>query len=333
MPNPALGIAGIGAVTSIGGGLIQSSAAKKAARAQTQAADASIAEQRRQFDALQSLLRPYANAGTPALQGLMDLAGLSPVQTNWSAYAQSNPELMAAYEAQRNQPTGISGLQAFGVPYYGQDMMLGGNRFQPPGRQLGYGGDFGQLYGEGATGGVGYGQPLTLDQFAQQWAQQKGADVSQFQTNPQAAAVARIEGQPMFQALARQGEDAILQNASATGGLRGGNTQGALARFRPQLLNQFIEQQYGRLAGITALGQQSAAGVGTAGLQTGTNIANILQNAGAAQAAGYGAQGQIWANTLGGLGGSLAGFIRPAAPQASLVGSVNGAMAQNPGLF
>ncbi|WP_449405980.1 hypothetical protein [Massilia phosphatilytica] len=36
---------------------------------------------------------------------------------------------------------------------------------------------------------------------------------------------------PRFQALQQQGNDAILANASATGGLRGGNVQGALGQF------------------------------------------------------------------------------------------------------
>ena len=100
----------------------------------------------------------------------------------------------------------------------------------------------------------------------------------------QQAYVAEQEQSPIFQALARQQEEAILQNASATGGLRGGNVQGALAQFRPALLNQFLEQQYGKLGGMTALGQQSAAGVGTAGMQSATSIANLLGEAGAARA-------------------------------------------------
>lgn len=102
----------------------------------------------------------------------------------------------------------------------------------------------------------------------------------------QQAAYQGIEQSPAFQAMAQQGEAGILQNASATGGLRGGNVQGALSQFRPQLLNQFIGQQYDRLGGLTALGQQSAAGVGTAGMQTGANVANLLQQQGAAQAGG-----------------------------------------------
>lgn len=102
----------------------------------------------------------------------------------------------------------------------------------------------------------------------------------------QQAYVAGQEQSPIFQAMTRQGEEAILQNASATGGLRGGNVQGALAQFRPSLLNQFLEQQYGRLGGMTTLGQQSAAGVGSAGMTSAGNIAGLLAQSGQAQAGG-----------------------------------------------
>ena len=114
----------------------------------------------------------------------------------------------------------------------------------------------------------------------------------------QQEAIAGLEGSPMFQALAAQGEDAILQNASATGGLRGGNVQGALAQFRPQLLNQFIDQQFGRLGGIATMGQNSAAGVGSAGMQSANAISALMGEAGAARAGGAIAQGQAWGNVL-----------------------------------
>ena len=102
----------------------------------------------------------------------------------------------------------------------------------------------------------------------------------------QQEAIAGLESSPMFQALARQGEEAMLQQASATGGLRGGNIQAALAQFRPQMLAQAIEEQYGRLGGMTALGQQSAAGVGGAGMESAGQIAALLGQQGAARAGG-----------------------------------------------
>ena len=100
------------------------------------------------------------------------------------------------------------------------------------------------------------------------------------------AAIARLTGGETFKALAQQGENALLQQASATGGLRGGNIQAALGQFRPQLLSSLIEQQYGRLGGMTSMGQASAAGVGAAGMETGTNIAHLLGQQGAAEAGG-----------------------------------------------
>lgn len=108
----------------------------------------------------------------------------------------------------------------------------------------------------------------------------------------QRAAIERISSSPMLQAQMQSSEAALLQNASATGGLRGGNVKGALAQFRPSMLNQAIQQRYANLAGMTALGQQSAAGVGTAGIQTGQGISGQLGQIGAAQAGSVLAQGQ-----------------------------------------
>jgi hypothetical protein len=102
----------------------------------------------------------------------------------------------------------------------------------------------------------------------------------------QQQAITAIEQSPQFQALQKQGEEAILSRASATGGLRGGNVQAALAQFRPALLSSLIEQQYGRLGGLTAIGQNAAAGVGNAGMSTGTNIATLLGRQGQAEAGG-----------------------------------------------
>jgi hypothetical protein len=97
------------------------------------------------------------------------------------------------------------------------------------------------------------------------------------------AAIERISGGSRFQEMARQGEEALLSGASATGGLRGGNIQGALAQYRPALLSSLIEQQYGKLGGLAdigretqtnlaKIGQASAAGVGAQGVTTGTNV-------------------------------------------------------------
>ena len=185
------------------GGVVQSNAARSAAGAQTEAAEAGIAEQRRQFDLIQGLLEPYVGAGESALLQQMALGGMS------------GPE-------------------------------------------------------------------------AQQ------------------AAIAAIEGGQEFETLTRSGEEAILQQASATGGIRGGNVQSSLAQFRPQVLSSLINQQYGRLGGLTTLGQNAAVGTGNAGMQTRANIANLYGQQGAAAAGSALASGRAWGNALGGMG-TLAG--------------------------
>jgi hypothetical protein len=126
----------------------------------------------------------------------------------------------------------------------------------------------------------------------------------------QQQAIAGIEGSPQFQAMTQQGEGAILQNAAATGGLRGGNVQAALAQFRPQLLSDLINQQYSRLGGLTAMGQNAATNQGSAGQMLGANVSNLFGQQGAATAGGQIARGGVARQTFGDLlkiGGTIAG--------------------------
>jgi hypothetical protein len=130
----------------------------------------------------------------------------------------------------------------------------------------------------------------------------------------QQQAIAGLSNSPEMAAYIQQGEDALLQNAAATGGLRGGNTQGALAQFRPGILAGMINQQYDRLGGLTGLGANTtgmvyqtgasaAAGQANAGMQVAGNIGaalgNYAQGAGSAynslMAGGNAAMGQMGA--------------------------------------
>lgn len=81
----------------------------------------------------------------------------------------------------------------------------------------------------------------------------------------QQEAIAALENSPLFEASVRQGEEAMLQTASATGGLRGGNMQAALAQYRPMMLNQAIQQQFANLASTAGLAANPTA-------QTASNI-------------------------------------------------------------
>jgi hypothetical protein len=139
----------------------------------------------------------------------------------------------------------------------------------------------------------------------------------------QRQAIAMIEQSPQFAAMTQQGENALLQSASATGGVRGGNIQGALAQFRPQVLSSLIEQQYARLGGLTdlgvatqsnlaQLGQASAAGQAAGGLRSASSIGELLAQQGAATAGGQlarsGRDRAAISDALG-IAGAVSGFF------------------------
>lgn len=183
-------------------------AAKDASKAQQQATEKGMEEQRRQFDIMQQLMQPYVDQGKGALQGQNDLLGLN-----------------------------------------------------------------------------GFGK--------------------------QQSAIGNIENSPFFQSQYQQAENALLQNASATGGLRGGNTQEALADNRSNMLFNNVQQQLQNLSGVASNGQNAAAGLGGNGLTFGNNIAQGYQDIGQAQGGYQLAKGQINQGLLGfglKLGANAMGF-------------------------
>lgn len=117
----------------------------------------------------------------------------------------------------------------------------------------------------------------------------------------QTDAIAALRNSPEFAALSQQGQEAILANASATGGLRGGNVQGALAQFQPALLSQLISQQYSRLGGLAGMGANAAAGVGSAGMSAAELSAQLMGQGAAATAGGVMAQGSVPRQAFGDL--------------------------------
>lgn len=130
-------------------------------------------------------------------------------------------------------------------------------------------------------------------------------------TAGQQTAVNALLASPEYSTTVQQGEEAILANAAATGGLRGGNTQNSLARFRADALSSLFQQQFQRLGGLTSIGQNAAAGTGNAGMNTASNIGNLLSQQGAALAGGQIAKGNVVANnfqTMLNAAGAVAGF-------------------------
>jgi hypothetical protein len=132
---------------------------------------------------------------------------------------------------------------------------------------------------------------------------------------------------PEYAALSQQQESQALRNASATGGMRGGNAQVALASIAPQLAmgwqqqqNQLQQQRFGNAFDLTRFGAGFGQNAAQLAYGRGGDIANYQYNA-ATGGANARAQGQnaMFGNLAQGIGdigsawaGNRMGLFKPA---------------------
>lgn len=121
----------------------------------------------------------------------------------------------------------------------------------------------------------------------------------------QRKAIFNVQEGPEYKTLLKEGETSILQNAAATGGLRGGNTQDALGRFRPQLLNQLLNERFSKLGDLAGRGQASAAGQASLQQQSAANVTNLLGSIGQSNAGRAIAGGNAVAGGLSSVGDAV----------------------------
>ena len=101
-----------------------------------------------------------------------------------------------------------------------------------------------------------------------------------------------------------------VRNASAIGGLGGGNIRSALSEQEVGFAAQDLQNQFGRLGQIAGQGQSAGTSIGQFGAQTAGNIANLGIAGSEARASGIlgGAQAESqFTNSLLNLGGQLGG--------------------------
>ncbi len=219
------------------------------------------------------------------------------------AYQQGLQQQQQQYETTRSdfapyREGGIAALRQFG-DLIGLDM---------PGIISGYGGGTFDINGNPVTTS-GYdadGNPITMR-----------ADGSVI-PDPQQAAIERLKAMPGFQSQYGIGVDTVLQNASATGGVRGGNVNNTLAQFGSGLLAQVIQQQLGNLGGIIGFGSNAASQGAQLGQQNANAQSELLIGKGNANATRAAAPYQAAVSVLQGLGqafgGGFGGGKAPAIP-------------------
>lgn len=130
---------------------------------------------------------------------------------------------------------------------------------------------------------------------------------------------------PLYQSIYQNGQDTLLANASATGGLRGGNFQDSLARFGGDTLSDVIQNQLAAYSGGIGVGIGSDQAIGQFGANSIARQNDLRLGGAEARANGLltraGINNQNFQNAgsfldnavgtaLGGGGGGIGGFLK-----------------------
>lgn len=78
----------------------------------------------------------------------------------------------------------------------------------------------------------------------------------------QGEAIESLKNSPLYQSLYHNGMDTVLQGASATGGLRGGNTENSLGHLGVDTLAQAYQSMIDNLSNVAGLGARTGLGAG-----------------------------------------------------------------------
>ncbi len=100
------------------------------------------------------------------------------------------------------------------------------------------------------------------------------------------AALAAIHESPGQQFIRERAQKNLLRNASAVGGIGGGNILSALVEQGAGFASQDLQNQFGRLGQLTGAGQNAAAQTGQFGQASAQAQGNLINQAGQAQAQG-----------------------------------------------
>lgn len=105
-------------------------------------------------------------------------------------------------------------------------------------------------------------------------------------TPQQQTAIDALKASPLYQSIFRNGEETLLQNGSATGGMRGGNMQRGLADFGADTLSSVIQQQLAQLGGMSGMGLGATGDLGRFGAANAGALSNLYGVQGSARAGG-----------------------------------------------
>ncbi len=253
-----------GILGAIGGGLLQANAAKKAANAQTKAANDQIGFQKETRDQIRADLAPWLQGGGLANQAQMNMLGIGAVPMVGGTAPQ---------------------IETYQIPGAYTPAPSGGHeRGDGPSRKYG-----GGSYGAPTTGYRVGGQEFKTLQEAQQYANanKTGGTEWSWQTTPG------------YDFRMQQGLDAIDASAAARGGLYSGAAMRDAMKFGQDYGSAEFGNVFNMLGGLSSNGM-NAAGMNSAAAQNAANgVSNALGAYGNAAAAGAVGQANAWNQGIG----------------------------------
>ena len=256
MPDPISAISG-------GSALLGAGASRKAAKAQTQAAEQDMAFQRETRDQIVAKLDPYYQGGTQAQAALMYEMGLGP-RPMIGAQPLSVEEVRTPMQ---------SGPRQQGNSQANLGMGVFGNAFRPSGPSEPAQTSSPQMSTSYRVGGQTFGSRGEAEAYAAA-------------NGTQGTPFGGFEASPGYQFAFDQGTDAVNALAGAKGGLNSGRTMQDLNTFGQGIANQEYGNWWNRLSGLAGSGQNAAANQGTAMGNAAQGVSQAYSNIGNAQSAG-----------------------------------------------
>ena len=245
----------MGAVGAIGGALISGASAKKAAKAQTAAAQQDMAFQRETRDLARSDLAPWRTGGQDAQAALDFELGLRGRPT----FGGSTPSVESYYDA----PT------ANGQPAPNLNSMIGNMAGLPQGSTGG---------GQGVQRFRVNGQSFNTREEAEAFARANGTGGMEY---------GGYQKTPGYDFRMKTGQDALEASAAARGGLYSGAAMKSALQYGQDYGTNEYSNYLARLSGRADSGQAAAAGQAVAAQTAANGVSNALGNMGDAQASGY----------------------------------------------
>lgn len=265
--------AGIGAAGAVASSSAQSKAAKSAANASQQATDATIAEQRRQYDLSRADQQPWLTTGTSALNQLAGLYGLNSGSGggasgggmtgsfNEQSYLAANPDVAASIQ-QGN----------FG------------------GSALNHYNEYGQ-----AENRQGSGYSMT--------------PAGQPSVAPEATGMGAFFTSPDYQFRQDEQARALTARNASLGIQDSGAAQKAALKYSGNLALGEFNNYANRLASLAGVGQSAANNTAQLGQGFANNVGNALTNNAQNLASSYATQGAAKGQLYGQLGGMASGLV------------------------